>query len=340
MLLTLTIVLMYSVSVPAATSARASIGGKNYATVQQALNAVKNGQTIKLNQDIVSKKTLISRNNVTYTFDLNKHKITSKVTDEDKGAFDIKAGKVTLFNGTLNGTVLTQKGATLTVNGGSYQQIINYGKTTVNNGTVINSKYSAFCNYGGTLLIKKVTAKANYNCVYAENGTVTIKGGTFSNYKASSTYPVIYSEKATVNLNGGKYVHSYAMGEANIIFNKNGKITISDGWYGGTCASVQNYATMTIKGGTFMSENSRVLYCGAKSTTVITNGKFIGGAWGSVIETGDSRKLFSMTGGSIDMRMSGSAIVCYNNKKNFKLDTKKVKITGDHYEKVSIRYIG
>ena len=97
---------------------------------------------------------------------------------------------------------------------------------------------------------------------------------------------------------------------------------------------------MTIKGGTFLSENSRVLYCGPKSTTVITDGKFIGGAWGSVIEVGDSRKLFSMTGGSIDVKMTGSAIVCYNNKNNFKLDTKKVKITGDNFKDVSIRYIG
>ena len=47
-----------------------------------------------------------------------------------------------------------------------------------------------------------------------------------------------------------------------------------------------------------------------------------------------------MTGGSIDVRMKGSAVVCYNNKNNFTLDTKKVKITGDRWENVSVRHIG
>ena len=80
MLLTLTLVLMYSINVSAA-SGQASIGSKNYATVQKALTAVKNGQTIKLNQDITVTKTLVSKKNVTYTFDMNKHKIISKVAD-------------------------------------------------------------------------------------------------------------------------------------------------------------------------------------------------------------------------------------------------------------------
>ena len=60
MLLTLTLVLMYSINVSAA-SGQASIGRKNYATVQKALTAVKNGQTIKLNQDITVTKTLVSK---------------------------------------------------------------------------------------------------------------------------------------------------------------------------------------------------------------------------------------------------------------------------------------
>lgn len=339
MLLTLTLVLMYSINVSAA-SGQASIGSKNYATVQKALTAVKNGQTIKLNQDITVTKTLVSKKNVTYTFDMNKHKIISKVADENDGTFDIIAGKVTILNGTLNGTIFTEKGATLTVNGGTYQQIINSGKTVVNNGKIVNKKYSAFCNYGGSLVIKKATVKARYNCVYGEKGTVTINGGTFGNYDRTCNYPVIYSEKATINLKGGTYADSYIQKVVGIVYNNKGKVTISGGKYMGDCGAIMNYSSMTIKGGTFTSENSYVLYCGANSTTSITGGKFIGGAYGSVIEVGSPRKKFSMTGGSIDVRMKGSAVVCYNNKNNFTLDTKKVKITGDRWENVSVRYIG
>ena len=198
MLLTLTLVLLYSMNVSAA-SGQASIGKKSYATVQKAMTAVQNGQTITLNQNVTLKTTLVSKKNVTYTFDLNKHKITSRVTGTNKGSFDIKAGNVTLVNGTLTGGVFVQKGATLTVKSGNYEQIVNSGKTTFNSGKVTNSKYSAFCNYGGTLLIKKAEVKANYNCVYAEAGTVTINCGDFRSYNDSTSYPVIYSEKATVN---------------------------------------------------------------------------------------------------------------------------------------------
>ena len=225
MLLTLTIALMYSMNVSAA--GQASIGKKNYATVQKALTAVNNGQTITLNQNVTMKTTLVSKKNVTYTFDMNKHKITSKVPDVTKGSFDIRAGKVTLMNGTLTGPVLVQKGATLTVKSGNYEQIANGGKTIFNNGKVTTNKYSAFCNYAGTLLIKKAEVKAKYNCVYAKAGTVTINDGTFRNYDDSCDYPVIYSEKATVNLKGGRYAHSYWKKVPAVVYNKNGKVTIS-----------------------------------------------------------------------------------------------------------------
>lgn len=88
MLLTLTIVLMYSMNVSAA-SGQASIGSKNYATVQSALSAVQNGQTIRLNQDVTLKKTLFFKKNVKYTFDMNKHKVTSKITESNVGDFDV-----------------------------------------------------------------------------------------------------------------------------------------------------------------------------------------------------------------------------------------------------------
>ena len=335
MLLTLTIALMYSMNVSAA--GQASIGKKNYATVQKALTAVKNGQTITLNQNVTLKTTLVSKKNVTYTFDMNKHKITSKVPDVTKGSFDIRAGKVTLMNGTLTGPVLVQKGATFTVKSGNYEQIANGGKTIFNNGKVTTNKYSAFCNYAGTLLIKKAEVKAKYNCVYAKAGTVTINDGTFRNYDDSCDYPVIYSEKATVNLKGGRYAHSYWKKVPAVVYNKNGKVTISGGNYGGTCASIQNCAVMTIKGGTFLSENGPVLQCGEKSTTVITGGEFTSGASVYAIEIAKGRKKFSMTGGSLTTYGAMALISCRGDKKNVTFDKKKVKIIGQSWADISVQ---
>lgn len=336
MLLTLTFVLMCSINVSAA-SGQASIGKKNYSTVQKALSAVKNGQTIKLNKDVTVKTTLVSKKKVTYTLDLNKHKIISKVPDVSKGSFDIRAGKVTFANGTLTGPVLVQEGAALTIKSGNYEQIANGGKTTIINGNVVSKKYPTLCNYDGTLLIKKANVKSASNCVYAVEGTVTINGGTFRNYNDSTSYPIIYSKKATVNLKGGKYVHTYCREFIPaIIYNEKGKVTISGGYYGGTCAAINNQATMTIKGGTFFSENSNILGCGAKSTTVITGGKFMGGAAWSIINVEAGRKKFSMTGGTVQTHDVPFVILCYGDKKNVTFDKKKVKIIGKCNEYVSV----
>lgn len=336
MLLTLTIALMYSMNVSAA-SGQASIGSKNYATVQKALTAVQNGQTIKLNKDVTLKDTLLFKKNVTYTFDMNKHKITSKIIDEDKCDLEIKAGKVTFTNGTLNASVFTRKGAALTVNGGNYKQILNWGKTVINKGSIVNSKYSAICNYSGTLLVKKATVKANYNCVYAYAGTVTIKGGDFRSCSDATSYPVIYSENATVNLKGGRYVHLYWKTEAGIVYNKNGKVTISGGDYGGTCASIQNYGTMTIKGGTFLSENSPILHCGAKSTTTVTGGELTSGSTICGIEIDKGRKKFSMTGGTLKTYTVMALVICHGDKKNVTLDKKKANLIGERWEDISVQ---
>lgn len=328
MLLTLTLILMCSINASAA-SGQASIGKKNYSTVQKALSAVKNGQTIKLNRNVTLKSTLVSKKKVTYTFDLNRHKIISKVPDVSKGSFDIRAGKVTLANGTLTGPVLVQEKAALTIKSGTYEQIANAGKTTVINGNVVSKKHPTLCNYGGSLLIKKANVKSVSNCVYAVEGTVTINGGTYRNYNDSASYPIIYSKNATMNLKGGKYVHSYCREFVPaIVYNEKGKVTISGGYYGGTCASINNQATMIIKGGTFFSENSNILWCGANSTTVITGGKFTGGVATSIIGVEEGRKKFSMTGGTVQPYNVLSVICCYGDKKNVTFDKKKVKIIG------------
>lgn len=228
MLLTLTIVLMYSMNVSAA-SGQASIGSKNYATVQSALSAVQNGQTIRLNQDVTLKKTLFFKKNVKYTFDMNKHKVTSKITESNVGDFDVQAGNVTFTNGTTSAAIFVHEKANVTVKDGTYSQIDNWGKTTIKNGKIVNKVYSAICNYKGTLVINKVTARANYNCIYAEGGTVTVNGGNYKAANSQTTYPLVFSRKATVYLKGGKYTAT----NASAVYNENGKITISGGNYSG-----------------------------------------------------------------------------------------------------------
>lgn len=92
---------------------------KNYATVQSALSAVQNGQTIRLNQDVTLKKTLFFKKNVKYTFDMNKHKVTSKITESNVGDFDVQAGNVTFTNGTTSAAIFVHEKANVTVKDGT-----------------------------------------------------------------------------------------------------------------------------------------------------------------------------------------------------------------------------
>lgn len=325
MLLTLTIVLMYSINV-SATSGQASIGNRDYATVQKALAAVKSGQTIKLNQDITLKQALLFKKNAKYTFDMNKHKVTSKTPDSDTvGDFDVQAGNVIFTNGTTAASIFVHEKATVTVKSGTYTQIVNWGKTTIQNGKIVNEKYSAICNYKGTLVVNKVTAGANYNCIYAEAGTVTVNGGSYKSANTQTKYPLIFSEKATIYLKGG----SYTATNAAAVYNENGKITISGGNYRGNSGThwgmITNCKTMSIKGGTFTnSDYLYALFCAEKSSTVVSGGKFT--LKRSIIRAGYGRKKLLIKGGTFNAQ---SILVCEADDLNVKMDKSKIKLVGD-----------
>lgn len=323
MLLTLTIVLMYSMNVSAA-SGQASIGSKNYATVQSALSAVQNGQTIRLNQDVTLKKTLFFKKNVKYTFDMNKHKVTSKITESNVGDFDVQAGNVTFTNGTTSAAIFVHEKANVTVKDGTYSQIDNWGKTTIKNGKIVNKVYSAICNYKGTLVINKVTARANYNCIYAEGGTVTVNGGNYKAANSQTTYPLVFSRKATVYLKGGKYTAT----NASAVYNENGKITISGGNYSGNSGThwgmITNCKTMSIKGGTFTNYGYLyALFCAEKSSTVVSGGKFTLQA--DVIRAAYGRKKLLVNGGTFKAR---AVLLCEFDDFNIKIDKNKMKLIG------------
>lgn len=325
MLLVLTVVFMFNINVSAATSTQATIGKKKYTTVEKALAAVKNGQTIKLNKDITLKKPLIFKKNVKYTFDMNKHKITSKVADSDTvGDLDVRAGNVTFTNGTTSASVFVHEKATATIKSGTYSQVVNWGKTTIHNGKIQNKKYSAICTYKGTLVINNVTARANYNCIYAEAGTVTVNGGSYKSINSKTTYPLIFSEKATIYLKGGKYTAT----NGATVYNEKGKIIISGGNYGGNTGmlkgNIVNFSSMSIKGGTFTNSRASALFCGKNSSTVVSGGKFTVKN-GHAIDTDYGRKKLLVNGGTFQ---AYKAIFCAWDDKNVKIDRSKVKLIG------------
>lgn len=118
---------------------------------------------------------------------------------------------------------------------------------------------------------------------------------------------------------------------------KNGKITISGGRYIGTCASIQNCASLNIKGGSFLSENSPILQCEPRSTTTITGGELTSGSTISAIELAQGRKKFSMTGGTLQTYSAMAFIICHGDDKNVTLDKKKVNLVGQNWTDISVQ---
>lgn len=280
-LLSLLCVLTFHVTASAATGTEATIGAKKYSSLQQAVTAVKNGQTIKLQKDISISTPVESKNNVKFTLDLNKHKITTpkskyKVMDDGSkmtGSFRIFKGNVTIVNGTFGNyaAIKAEKDATLTLKGGTYWQLINFGKTTVSNAKFINKWYAASYNYAGTLSISNTAMKAHGNCIYAVNGKLITKAGSYQPYSSQSKYPQIAVEKASVSISGGTFTSNH-----NVIYNNNGKVSISGGTYKATSSAPGLYndnGTMTVKSGTFSASNTNAV-CNANGSLTISGGTF------------------------------------------------------------------
>ena len=271
------------VEAPAETKV-AKVGGVEYATLQEAINAATAGQTVKLvantaedikipaDKDItldLGNSTLTNQNGDTITVALGA---TLTVTgngesaDEDGSAGtvdNITNGKADIVN---NGTVILNGGTYLrseetgenseTSGGNSYYNILNHGEMTINNDTWVmqEGKFSS-------LIV---------------NGYYDYAGGSDSrqNYVVGTNQA---APKLTIN-------NGVFMGGVNTIKNDDGgELIINGGGFGNYegCV-VMNNNTATINGGRFIAEGNYVLYSRYINDTVntgkltVTDGQFEG----------------------------------------------------------------
>ena len=271
------------VEAPAETKV-AKVGGVEYATLQEAINAATAGQTVKLvantaedikipaDKDItldLGNSTLTNQNGDTITVALGA---TLTVTgngesaDEDGSAGtvdNITNGKADIVN---NGTVILNGGTYLrseetgenseTSGGNSYYNILNHGEMTINNDTWVmqEGKYSS-------LIV---------------NGYYDYAGGS----NPRQNYVVGINQTAPkLTINNGVF-----MGGVNTIKNDDGgELIINGGGFGNYegCV-VMNNNTATIKGGRFIAAGNYVLYSRYINDTVntgkltVTDGQFEG----------------------------------------------------------------
>ena len=248
-------------------AAAAQIGDKNYASVQDAIDAANEGDTVKLLANAAEDVTVAEGKNL--TLDLNGftltnvkgHTITNNGTLTINDSSEAKTGTVdNLTNG--KAPVENNQGATCTIAGGIFTRSKETGKTPENSGG--NSYY------------------------YIENfGTMTIGGdvkvsseGHFSSLVHNGWYD---GSKNTAKINAVMTIDSGSFaGGINTIKNDDyGEIIINGGDFkNATQHPLFNVNVATVNGGTFESTTMSAVYTKAyndsadKGTTTIKGGTF------------------------------------------------------------------
>ena len=252
------------VSVSTSTKA-AKIGGAEYDTLQAAIDAASDGKnTVVILKDLTESITIAS--DKTITIDLNGHTLTNtdgQHTITNNGTLTI-IGTGTVDNVTHQRAAIVNNG-TATLNGGTYTRskensdnnkedakgnsfytiLSDNGATmTINEGvTVTNVGHfsSMICNGGtsastSTMIINGGTFNGGLNAIKNdEAGVLTINGGDFSN---TSQFVVMNWHKTTIN--GGSF-KAQSSAEA-VLFTSN---------WGGDAGAATSAGELTITGGTF-----------------------------------------------------------------------------------------
>lgn len=276
LLLILIMTFALSLTVSAASSKTvAKIGSKNYSSLQQALDSVKKGQTIKLMKNVTLSNVsdvLYFKRNVKFTLNLNKKTIKHK--SSSYYYFFVRKGNITIKNGTINAPAV---------------QVDNNANVTFQNVKLTDSdntpELELFSNAKATLKKCKIPT---LRLEAYDKSKLTITDGTYGD--------VWNMGNGTVTIQNGTFQQIHNNGNGKTLI-KNGKIKISDAtdtfyrigvnkgsmiinnmnYIGGTAGiSVDNGAVLNIKGGTYTTKTTRggtLLYNRGKTT--ISGGTFI-----------------------------------------------------------------
>ena len=150
----------------------ASVGSKQYGSLQAAIDAATAGQTVTLLADVNENVEIAKEKNL--TLDLNG-KTLSGGTGTAKAAL-YNLGTITIQDTSVAKTGTIKRDDTGTVGETSYYVIRNQGTMTIESGTVINNSGYKKANSTGSMVGSSLICNGDCD----EGGTLTIKGGTFT----------------------------------------------------------------------------------------------------------------------------------------------------------------
>ena len=171
----------------------AEIGSQGYESLQAAIEAAQDGQTVTLLAD-ATEDVVISKG---ITLDLGGKTLTN--TNADKATISVTGGTVTVKNGNVVGgtsyyNIEAKKDANLT--------LTDVTATAGNNG-------SSMIDNWGTLTITSGTYNGGLNVVKSEEGSkLTITGGTFELSYATNGYTGVIFAYGDTTISGGEFIQS------------------------------------------------------------------------------------------------------------------------------------
>ena len=232
---------------------------KAYATLADAIAAVKDGETVTLIADVDLTETLIIKDK-TITLDLNGKKLSTSKNANDNTKHYYAIDNYGTF--TLRDSSAAQTGeirARGIENLGSGKMVIESGKIVAidTNGGAAIWNLADLTIQGGTFVAEHVGASGDQygpGCVY-NNGKLTINGGTFKSANKRTYAIVSKSGAVTITPAEGKTVEiSGAHGGLGIDGGTaiiNGGSYASDDYYGLYVSNDEGTAEVTVTGGTF-----------------------------------------------------------------------------------------
>ena len=224
----------------------AEIGSQGYESLQEAIGAAQDGQTVTLLAD-AAEDVAISKS---ITLDLGGKTLTN--TNVGKATISVQSGTVTVKNGNVVGgndyyNIEAKKDANLTLtdvtakagNTGS-SMIDNYGTLTITSGTytgglnVVKSEEGSVLNISGGTFTRETAPRWGITGTVLVYGTTTITGGTFNEKSTSTNARVVvtgrvdgydsitYVKGGTFNGNGNNVFHHLSPAQADDSFEVSG----------------------------------------------------------------------------------------------------------------------
>ena len=184
------------------TTAVAKIGGKNYATLADAIK-VADGKTIVMLQDVTDSKQIVINKGISITIDLNGKTISGAVTNS-YGLFK-NSGTLTIDD-TATGGKLYNNANTPVIRNAETTSVVTINGGTIQSATTStsDSSGSAISNNTGTLTINGGNISASKHAVYTganPNSYLYINGGTFT----SGTSQAVYVGNGKCDITGGTF---------------------------------------------------------------------------------------------------------------------------------------